>query len=177
MSKNSENRNEEMSDLKKVNNALITVFNKKGIEELVNLLAENGVDIYSTGGTQEYISSLGHEVQTVEQLTSFPSIFGGRVKTLHPKVYGGILARRGTQDDDIQLEEYHMPKFDLLVVDLYPFEETVKNSEDENEIIEKVDIGGVSLIRAAAKNFHDVMVVPALHHLDEFIKIFKEKQG
>lgn len=144
--------------LKKINTALISVYHKDGLDTIIQKLHSLGVTIYSTGGTQKYIEDQGVVVEAVEDLTSYPSILSGRVKTLHPKVFGGILARR----EDLhleQLEQYQIPEIDLVIVDLYPFEETVKNSTAEEEIIEKIDIGGISLIRAAAKNYRDVVVV------------------
>jgi len=159
----------------KIKSALISVFYKDGLEPLVKLLHSNGVTIFSTGGTQTYIESLGIPVVAVEGLTGYPSILGGRVKTLHPKVFGGILGRREYNLDIAQLEEFEIPQLDLVIVDLYPFEETVKLGGTENEIIEKIDIGGVSLIRAAAKNFNDVLIISAkrqyakvLEHLSQF---------
>lgn len=143
---------------KKINSALISVFHKEGLENIIKKLDGLGVTIYSTGGTQKYIEDLGVEVQAVEDLTSYPSILSGRVKTLHPKVFGGILARREDQHLS-QLESYDIPEIDLVLVDLYPFEDTLMNTSEESEIIEKIDIGGISLIRAAAKNYHDVVVV------------------
>ncbi len=145
---------------KKIKAALISVFNKQGIDNIVKLLHENEVKIYSTGGTQAHIEALGIPVHRVEDLTSYPSILDGRVKTLHPKIFGGILARR-EEDHLNQLNNYDIPEIDLVMVDLYPFEETVRNTSDENKIIEKIDIGGIALIRAAAKNYNDVVIVPS----------------
>ena len=150
-----------MNDLKKIKNALISVYYKDNLEPVIHQLNALGIKIFSTGGTQEFIEKLGFAVTPVESLTSYPSILGGRVKTLHPKVFGGILSRRGLQSDIDQLEEYEIPEIDLVVVDLYPFEETVKSGASEQAIIEKIDIGGISLIRAAAKNFKDVVIVPS----------------
>ncbi|MGB0916423.1 MAG: bifunctional phosphoribosylaminoimidazolecarboxamide formyltransferase/IMP cyclohydrolase [Flavobacteriales bacterium] len=146
---------------KTIKNALISVFHKEGLEPIVKQLVKHGVNIYSTGGTQNYLEGLGAEVLPVEELTSYPSILGGRVKTLHPKVFGGILGRRENEGDLAQLEEYAIPELDLVIVDLYPFEDTVASGASEADIIEKVDIGGISLIRAAAKNFKDVVIVPS----------------
>lgn len=146
---------------KTIKNALISVFHKDGLEPIVKQLIKHGVNIYSTGGTQNYIEGLGAEVLPVEELTSYPSILGGRVKTLHPKVFGGILGRREVESDLAQLEEYAIPEIDLVIVDLYPFEDTVASGAPEQDIIEKIDIGGISLIRAAAKNFKDVVIVPS----------------
>jgi phosphoribosylaminoimidazolecarboxamide formyltransferase / IMP cyclohydrolase len=144
---------------KKIKSALISVFYKDGLESLVQLLDKNGVTIYSTGGTQKFIEELGIKVQAVENLTGYPSIFGGRVKTLHPKVFGGILYRRELQEDLNEAAHHEIPSIDLVIVDLYPFEQTVASGASEEDIIEKIDIGGVSLIRAAAKNFKDVVIV------------------
>ena len=146
---------------KTIKNALISVFHKDGLEPIVKQLVKHGVNIYSTGGTQNYLEGLGAEVLPVEELTSYPSILGGRVKTLHPKVFGGILGRREVESDLAQLEEYAIPEIDLVIVDLYPFEDTVASGAPEQDIIEKIDIGGISLIRAAAKNFKDVVIVPS----------------
>ncbi len=143
----------------KIKSALISVFHKDGLDEIIRLLDTLGVTIYSTGGTQKFISSLGVEVIAVEDVTSYPSILGGRVKTLHPKVFGGILARRDHDDDKQDMQQYEIPAIDLVVVDLYPFGETVAAGAGEAEIIEKIDIGGISLIRAAAKNFKEVLVI------------------
>ena len=148
-----------MSKDRKIKSALISVFSKDGLDGLVNQLNKNGVVIYSTGGTQSHIESLGVDVNPVEELTDYPSILGGRVKTLHPKVFGGILSRREDEGDLAQLEQYSIPNIDLVVVDLYPFEDTVSSGAEHQDIIEKIDIGGISLIRAAAKNYKDVLVV------------------
>ncbi|MBK9271343.1 MAG: bifunctional phosphoribosylaminoimidazolecarboxamide formyltransferase/IMP cyclohydrolase [Saprospiraceae bacterium] len=156
----------------RINSALISVFNKDGLEPLIRLLHDIGVVIYSTGGTQEFIESLGLPVVSVETITGYPSILGGRVKTLHPKVFGGILAIRN-QDHLSQLAHFEIPSIDLVVVDLYPFEETLAASNDEDEIIEKIDIGGISLIRAAAKNFKDVVVIPSRESYPELKEILQ----
>ncbi len=145
--------------MKKIKSALISVYYKDGLDDIVNILAEAGVEIYSTGGTLSFIEGLGHKVRSVESLTGYPSILGGRVKTLHPKVFGGILARRDNETDREQLSQYEIPEIDLVIVDLYPFEETVASTDDNAQIIEKIDIGGISLIRAAAKNYKDVAIV------------------
>jgi phosphoribosylaminoimidazolecarboxamide formyltransferase/IMP cyclohydrolase len=145
---------------RKINSALISVFHKEGLEDLVKHLHSNGVSIYSTGGTEKYINSLGVPVLKVEDQTGFPSILDGRVKTLHPAVFGGILARR-EEDHLSQLKQYDLPQIDMVVVDLYPFEDTVRSTDEESAIIEKIDIGGISLIRAAAKNYKDVVIVPS----------------
>ena len=161
---------------KKINSALISVYSKDGLEEIVRELNRLGVKIYSTGGTQGFIEGLGIEVETVEKLTSYPSILDGRVKTLHPKVFGGLLARR-EESHLAQLKEYGIPEIDLVIVDLYPFEETVAKTKDEDAIVEKIDIGGISLIRAAAKNYRDVVVVPSKEEYELFFKLLKEKRG
>lgn len=148
-----------MSQNIQIKNALISVFNKENLEPIINTLNKLGVQIYSTGGTQKFIEELGVKVHAVEDLTGYPSILGGRVKTLHPKVFGGILARRDNENDQQQLKQYEIPTFDLVIVDLYPFEETVQSGADHQSIIEKIDIGGISLIRAAAKNYKDVAIV------------------
>ena len=148
-----------MSQSIKIKNALISVYYKDGLEPLVRLLAQQGVQLFSTGGTEQFIKDLNLPVTAVEDLTGYPSILGGRVKTLHPKVFGGILNRRNLADDKAQIAEYEIPEIDLVIVDLYPFEETVKAGGAEAEIIEKIDIGGISLIRAAAKNFNDVVII------------------
>ena len=150
-----------MTDIKKIKTALVSVFHKDGLEELLAALNKEGVKFLSTGGTQKFIESLGYECQTVESVTTYPSILGGRVKTLHPKVFGGILARRDNAGDQEQMKTYDIPEIDLVVVDLYPFEDTVASGASEQDIIEKIDIGGISLIRAAAKNFNDVVIVPS----------------
>ncbi len=162
--------------MKKIQSALISVFHKEGLEDIVLQLYKLGVTIYSTGGTQTYIEGLGVPVNKVEELTSYPSILDGRVKTLHPKVFGGILARREDAHRS-QLEQYEIPEIDLVIVDLYPFEETVSNTADEASIIEKIDIGGISLIRAAAKNFKDVAVVPSKEEYGMLGNLLQEKQG
>lgn len=144
---------------KKIKSALISVFHKDHLDELVHELHRQGITIYSTGGTQKFIEGLNVPVTAVEDLTEYPSILGGRVKTLHPKVFGGILARRENAEDLSTLAEYKIPEIDLVIVDLYPFEETLKNTDNESEIIEKIDIGGVSLIRAAAKNYKDTAII------------------
>ncbi len=162
---------------KKIKSALISVFYKDGLEDIVKALDAQGVTIYSTGGTQKFIEGLGIQPVAVESLTGYPSILGGRVKTLHPKVFGGILARRDMYSDGEQLAEYEIPEIDLVIVDLYPFEQTVASGAAEQDIIEKIDIGGISLIRAAAKNFNDVVIVPAVDHYAEFLKIYTEQDG
>jgi len=163
--------------LKKIQNALISVYSKTGLEKVLNKLNDLGIQMYSTGGTYDFIKQQGYEAITIESLTSYPSILGGRVKTLHPKVFGGILARRDHAGDNSQVDEYQLPLFDLVIVDLYPFEETIANTDDASEIIEKIDIGGISLIRAAAKNFKDVLVVPASSMYDELIELLDKNEG
>ena len=148
-----------MADTKKIKTALISVFHKDGLESILQKLDAEGVRLLPTGGTQSFIESLGYKCDKVEDLTSYPSILGGRVKTLHPKVFGGILGRRDMEGDREQMAKYEIPEIDLVVVDLYPFEDTVKSGASEADIIEKIDIGGISLIRAAAKNFNDVVIV------------------
>ena len=150
-----------MAEIRKIKTALISVFHKDGLEELLAKLHEEGVKFLSTGGTQQFIESLGYACQTVESITSYPSILGGRVKTLHPKIFGGILGRRDLAEDQAQMAQYEIPAIDLVVVDLYPFEQTVASGASEADIIEKIDIGGISLIRAAAKNYKDVVIVPS----------------
>jgi phosphoribosylaminoimidazolecarboxamide formyltransferase/IMP cyclohydrolase len=148
-----------MQEPRQIKNALISVFYKDGLTPIIQTLHEQGVTLYSTGGTQEFIEKLGIPVKRVEDLTGYPSILGGRVKTLHPKVFGGILARRSNETDIKETTQYGIPFFDLVIVDLYPFEETVKATSEESKIIEKIDIGGISLIRAGAKNFNDTLIV------------------
>ncbi len=161
--------------MKKIQNALISVYNKDGLEEIVDTLNNLGVKIYSTGGTFDFIQKQGVEVKSVESLTGYPSILGGRVKTLHPKVFGGILGRRALEEDLKQLSEYEIPELDLVIVDLYPFEDTVASGAEEQEIIEKIDIGGISLIRAAAKNFKDVLIVSNMGQYHSLLSLLKEK--
>ena len=155
--------------MKKIQTALISVFDKTGIDKIVSKLHENKVQIISTGGTQKYIESLKIPVSTVESLTEYPSILGGRVKTLHPKIFGGILYRDDKGDDLEEIKKYNLPQIDLVIVDLYPFEETVKLTNDESKIIEKIDIGGVSLLRASAKNYSKTLVVSSKNNYNEFI--------
>ncbi len=160
-----------MSEVIKIKSALISVFHKDGLEPLVRMLDKSGVSIYSTGGTFTFIESLGIKAHTVESLTNYPSILGGRVKTLHPKVFGGILGRRSLASDIAEMKQYQIPPFDLVIVDLYPFESTLASGASHDEIIEKIDIGGISLIRAAAKNYTDVLVVPSSKHYGELTEI------
>jgi len=162
---------------KKINTALISVYHKDGLEEILHALNELNVKLLSTGGTQEFIQSLGYECETVEDITGYPPILGGRVKTLHPKIFGGILYRRDNEGDRKLLKAYGIPSIDLVIVDLYPFEETVANGGSEEEIIEKIDIGGISLIRAAAKNYKDVLVVASKQQYKSLLQILKEKRG
>ncbi|MEG0725296.1 MAG: IMP cyclohydrolase [Mucinivorans sp.] len=163
--------------MKKVKGALISVFYKDGLDELVRELDRQSVVIYSTGGTQTFIESLGVKVTPVESLTTYPSIFGGRVKTLHPKVFGGILYRRENRDDCAQAQTYDIPDIDLVVVDLYPFEETLKSGADDAAIIEKIDVGGPSMIRAAAKNHADVIVVADKADYAALTSMLKNQDG
>ena len=164
-------------ETKKIKSALISVFYKDGLEDIVRALDKQGVTIYSTGGTYKFIKDLGIDAVTVESLTGYPSILGGRVKTLHPKVFGGILSRRDMFSDGEQLKEYEIPEIDLVIVDLYPFEQTVASGAPNQDIIEKIDIGGISLIRAAAKNYNDVVIVPSVDHYAEFLKLYTEQDG
>ena len=166
-----------MSNPIKVKSALISVFHKDGLGPIVNKLNDLGVTIYSTGGTEKFITDMGINVQPVEELTSYPSILGGRVKTLHPKVFGGILGRRENENDLKQLAEYDIPEIDIVIVDLYPFEKTVASGAAQQDIIEKIDIGGISLIRAAAKNFKDVICVSSMKQYDEFLSILSKDKG
>ncbi len=160
-----------------IKSALISVFYKDGLEPIVRKLHELGVTIYSTGGTQTFVEQLGIPCVAVETVTSYPSILGGRVKTLHPKVFGGILARRDFEDDQKHIAEYEIPLLDLVIVDLYPFEETVKSTSEEKTIIEKIDIGGVSLIRAAGKNYKDVCIVASRNQYGELLEVLNAKNG
>lgn len=162
---------------KKINSALVSVFYKDDLEPIIKYLDEQNVTLYSTGGTRKFITDLGVEVTAVEDLTSYPSILGGRVKTLHPKVFGGILSRRELSSDREDNKKYEIPEIDLVIVNLYPFEETVASGGKEDEIIEKIDIGGISLIRAAAKNFRDVMVVSSKDQYGELLNILRQKEG
>lgn len=164
-----------MAETKQLKTALISVFHKDGLEELLAKLNGEGVKFLSTGGTQEFIESLGYACQKVEEVTTYPSILGGRVKTLHPKIFGGILARRANEGDQQQMQEYDIPAIDLVVVDLYPFEQTVASGASEQDIIEKIDIGGISLIRAGAKNFKDVVIVPSKAEYGVLLDILNRK--
>lgn len=162
---------------RKISRALISVFYKDNLEPIIHELGKNGVEFVSTGGTQEFIEKLGYKVTPVEELTGYPSIFGGRVKTLHPAVFGGILFRRDEPSDLKQAEEFKIAPIDLVIVDLYPFEETVAKGGSESEVIEKIDIGGISLIRGAAKNFNDVVIVSSRSQYTEFTDLLKQKGG
>ena len=165
-------------DLKRqIKNALISVFHKDGLAPMVKKLDELGIEIYSTGGTQRFIEEEGIKVNRVEDLTSYPSILGGRVKTLHPNVFGGILSRRNLDSDKEQLNKYNIPEFDLVIVDLYPFEKTVEAGAAEQDIIEKIDIGGISLIRAAAKNYKDVLIISERNQYDEVLALLEDGGG
>ncbi len=166
-----------MSQPVKIKNALISVYYKDHLEPVIHELNRLGVKIYSTGGTETFIRSLGADVIAVEDLTSYPSILGGRVKTLHPKVFGGILGRRSLEQDLQQLEQYEIPEIDLVIVDLYPFEETVESGAGHDDVIEKIDIGGISLIRAAAKNYKDVVIVSSKDDYQTLAQLLKENEG
>lgn len=164
-----------MSGTKKIKTALVSVFHKDGLEEILAKLHADGVKFLSTGGTQQFIEELGYPCQKVEDVTTYPSILGGRVKTLHPKVFGGILGRRELAEDKAQMAQYDIPEIDLVIVDLYPFEQTVASGASEADIIEKIDIGGISLIRAGAKNFNDVVIVPSKAEYPVLLHILNEK--
>ena len=161
--------------MKQIKTALISVFHKDGLEDILKKLHEEGVTFLSTGGTQTFIESLGYPCRKVEDVTTYPSILGGRVKTLHPKIFGGILGRRGLADDQAQMAQYDIPAIDLVIVDLYPFEQTVASGASEADIIEKIDIGGISLIRAGAKNFNDVVIVPSKAEYGALLDILNKK--
>ena len=164
-----------MAGTKQIKTALISVFHKDGLEDLLKKLDEEGVKFLSTGGTQEFIESLGYECRKVEDVTTYPSILGGRVKTLHPKVFGGILARRDNEVDQAQMREYDIPAIDLVIVDLYPFEQTVASGASAEDIIEKIDIGGISLIRAGGKNFKDVVIIPSKAEYPVLLQLLNTK--
>ncbi|MCB0465731.1 MAG: bifunctional phosphoribosylaminoimidazolecarboxamide formyltransferase/IMP cyclohydrolase [Aequorivita sp.] len=166
-----------MNNSKKITSALISVFSKEGLAPIVKKLNEQNVKIYSTGGTQKFINDLGIEVIPVEDLTDYPSILGGRVKTLHPKVFGGILNRQDNESDVSEMAQYNIPQLDAVIVDLYPFEKTVASGASEADIIEKIDIGGISLIRAAAKNFKDTICVSSVDDYAEFLELISENNG
>ena len=163
-----------MADIKDIKTALISVFHKDGLDEILKLLHDNGVKFLSTGGTRSFIEKLGYPCDAVEDLTSYPSILGGRVKTLHPKVFGGILNRRENETDQKETAQFQIPSIDLVIVDLYPFKETVASGASAEDIIEKIDIGGISLIRAAAKNFNDVVIVPSKMQYEALRRILAE---
>ena len=165
-----------MAETRKIQRALVSVFHKDGLEEILRTLNAQGVELLSTGGTQTFIESLGIPCQKVEDVTTYPSILGGRVKTLHPKVFGGILGRRELESDQQQMKQYEIPAIDLVIVDLYPFEDTVASGASAADIIEKIDIGGISLIRAAAKNFRDVIIVPSKAEYKPLLELL-QKQG
>lgn len=166
-----------MAEVRKIKRALVSVFHKDGLEEILRTLNEQGVELLSTGGTQTFIESLGIPCKKVEDVTSYPSILGGRVKTLHPKVFGGILGRRELAGDQEQMAQYEIPEIDLVIVDLYPFEATVASGASEADIIEKIDIGGISLIRAGAKNFRDVIIVPSKAEYKPLLDLLQKKGG
>ena len=166
-----------MSNLKKIKTALISVYNKENLAPLIKKLNQLNIKIYSTGGTQKFIEELNIEVTSVESLTTYPSILGGRVKTLHPKIFGGILSRRSNENDIKEINNYEIPEIDLVIVDLYPFKETVANGASEEDIIEKIDIGGISLIRAAAKNFKDVLTISSRNQYNLLLDILNKNNG
>ena len=166
-----------MSNSKTIKSALISVFHKDGLAPIVKKLNDLNITIYSTGGTEKFIKKLGINVVPVDEVTSYPSILGGRVKTLHPKVFGGILNRQDNENDVAELEEFNIPQIDLVIVDLYPFEKTVASGAVEQDIVEKIDIGGISLIRAAAKNFKDTFIVSSMIQYDHFLEIISQNNG
>ena len=166
-----------MSNSKTIKSALISVFHKDGLAPIVKKLNDLNITIYSTGGTEKFIKKLGINVVPVDEVTSYPSILGGRVKTLHPKVFGGILNRQDNENDVAELEEFNIPQIDLVIVDLYPFEKTVASGAVEQDIVEKIDIGGISLIRAAAKNFKDTFIVSSMKQYDHFLEIISQNNG
>ena len=176
LSFNLKKTNTDMAETRQIKRALVSVFHKEGLDEILRKLHELGVELLSTGGTQRFIEGLGIPCQKVEDVTTYPSILGGRVKTLHPKIFGGILGRRELEGDRQQMAQYDIPDIDLVIVDLYPFEDTVKSGAGEADIIEKIDIGGISLIRAAAKNFRDVIIVPSKSEYASLLALL-EKQG
>ena len=162
---------------KRAKSALISVFHKDGLEPIVRKLEELGITIYSTGGTEKFIKDMGCDVVAVEDITQYPSILGGRVKTLHPSVFGGILGRRDNESDNAQMEKYKIPEIDIVIVDLYPFEKTVSEGSSHQDIIEKIDIGGISLIRAAAKNYKDVICVSNMNQYGDFLELLNNNEG
>ena len=166
-----------MNNKKSIKSALISVFSKDGLEPIVKELHNQNVTIYSTGGTEKFIKDLGINVIPVEDITSYPSILGGRVKTLHPKVFGGILNRQHVESDVVELADFDIPQIDLVIVDLYPFEKTVASGASHEDIIEKIDIGGISLIRAAAKNYADVVCVSSVADYSDFLELLTSQKG
>ena len=162
-----------MSSGKKISSALISVYDKTGLEPIIHRLNELGVTLFSTGGTADFIQKLGVKVTDISELTGYPPVFHGRVKTLHPAVFGGILYRRNNSEDQEQAKEFNIHAIDLVVVDLYPFEETLKKTSEEAQLIEKIDIGGISLIRAGAKNFNDVLIVPSVEYYSDLLEILQ----
>ena len=166
-----------MSTAIKAKTALVSVFNKEGLQPLIEKFHELGITLYSTGGTEKFIKDLNIPVTPVEDVTSYPSILGGRVKTLHPKIFGGILNRQDHEGDVAEMAEYEIPQLDIVIVDLYPFEKTVASGAAEQDIVEKIDIGGISLIRAAAKNFKDTLCVSSVDDYDEVLKLISENEG
>ena len=166
-----------MAENKKIKRALVSVFHKDGLDEILRTLHAQGVELLSTGGTQSFIESLGIPCTAVEDVTSYPSILGGRVKTLHPKIFGGILGRRDLEGDQAQMAQYEIPEIDLVIADLYPFEDTVASGASDADIIEKIDIGGISLIRAGAKNFKDVIIVPSKAEYKPLLDLLQQKNG
>lgn len=166
-----------MAESKKIKRALVSVFHKDGLDQILHTLHAQGVELLSTGGTQSFIESLGIPCTAVESVTTYPSILGGRVKTLHPKIFGGILGRRDLDSDQAQMAQYDIPQIDLVIVDLYPFEDTVKSGASDADIIEKIDIGGISLIRAGAKNFNDVVIVPSKAEYKPLLELLEQKGG
>ena len=166
-----------MAENKKIKRALVSVFHKDGLDEILRTLHAQGVELLSTGGTQSFIESLGIPCTAVEDVTSYPSILGGRVKTLHSKIFGGILGRRDLEGDQAQMAQYEIPEIDLVIVDLYPFEDTVASGASDADIIEKIDIGGISLIRAGAKNFKDVIIVPSKAEYKPLLDLLQQKNG
>ena len=164
-------------DLIKISSALISVYDKNGLDPFLDILVKNQVQIYSTGGTKSYIDSLGYSVTAVEDVTSYPSILSGRVKTLHPKIFGGILNRRENKSDIEEIKKYDIPQIDLVIVDLYPFKDTVNSDANESKIIEKIDIGGIALIRAAAKNFNNVVCVSNKSDYKKIVNILDKNKG
>lgn len=166
-----------MDTNKQIKSALVSVYSKEGLAPVIHKLVSLGVELISTGGTQKFIEDLGYQATPVESLTEYPSIFGGRVKTLHPKIFGGILYRRDNDSDILEQKQYEIPSIDLVIVDLYPFEETVRNSKDSAEIIEKIDIGGISLIRAAAKNYNDTIIIANRNDYYSLLHLLETKKG